>query len=116
MNNRRKGSIREHLAAAYLAEQGLEILEYNYRTARGEIDLVARDGDTYLFCECKWRAQPAGLAVLEDLVEKSQLFHTAKNYYAIFSKSGFHPELAKEARKRGDVLLYGMEELMGPGL
>lgn len=81
-----------------------------------EIDLVARDGDTYLFCECKWRAQPAGLAVLEDLVEKSQLFHTAKNYYAIFSKSGFHPELAEEARKRGNVLLYGMEELMEPGL
>ena len=36
MNNRRKGSIREHLAAAYLAKQGLEILEYNYRTARGK--------------------------------------------------------------------------------
>lgn len=55
MNNRRKGSIREHLAAAYLAEQGLEILEYNYRTARGEIDLVARERDTLVFVEVKYR-------------------------------------------------------------
>lgn len=46
MNKRREGGIRERLAAAYLAEKGLEILEYNYRTARGEIDLIARDGAT----------------------------------------------------------------------
>ena len=53
MNKRREGGIRERLAAAYLSERGLEILEYNYRIARGEIDLVAREKDTLVFVEVK---------------------------------------------------------------
>ena len=87
------------------------------RTHReAEIDLMARDGDVYLFCECKWRSQPAGLSVLESLIEKSTLFHTEKNYYAVFSKSGFTKQLREEAERRRDVLLYGIEELTEDGL
>ena len=48
-------AVRERLAAAYLSERGLEILEYNYRTARGEIDLIAREKDTLVFVEVKYR-------------------------------------------------------------
>lgn len=81
-----------------------------------EIDLMARDEGAYLFCECKWKTQTAGLPVLEALVEKSRLFHTEKNYYAIFSKSGFTPQLKDEAERRGDVLLYGVDELTEVGL
>ena len=55
MNKRREGGIRERLAAAYLSERGLEIMEYNYRTARGEIDLIAREKDTLVFVEVKYR-------------------------------------------------------------
>jgi putative endonuclease len=48
----RKG---ENLAASYLREQGWEILERNYRTRLGEIDLVCRDHDSIVFVEVKTR-------------------------------------------------------------
>ncbi len=47
------GRDSEALAAEYLAEKGYEILERNYRTSRGEIDIVAKDGDTIVFVEVK---------------------------------------------------------------
>ncbi len=55
MNKRKEGSIWENLAAAYLAEQGLLILEKNYRTRLGEIDLIAKEKDTLVFVEVKYR-------------------------------------------------------------
>ena len=59
MNRRAEGSARERQAAAYLEERGLKILEYNYRTARGEIDLIAREKDTLVFVEVKYRKDTA---------------------------------------------------------
>lgn len=48
-----KGKRSEDLAARYLEEQGLEILERNWRWRGGEIDLVARDGETLVFVEVR---------------------------------------------------------------
>jgi len=48
----RKG---ENLAASYFREQGWEILERNYRTRLGEIDLIGRDHGTLVFVEVKTR-------------------------------------------------------------
>jgi putative endonuclease len=48
----RKG---EDLAASYLRELGWEIVERNYRTWLGEIDLVCRDRGTLVFVEVKTR-------------------------------------------------------------
>lgn len=55
-NLRETGSLFERLAGSFLEKQGLQILEYNYRCPRSEIDIVARDGDTIVFCEVKSRA------------------------------------------------------------
>jgi putative endonuclease len=49
------GRYGEELAARYLAEQGLLVVDRNWRCAHGEIDLVARDGDCLVFCEVKTR-------------------------------------------------------------
>jgi putative endonuclease len=48
----RKG---ENLAASHFREKGWEILERNYRTRLGEIDLVCRDHGTLVFVEVKTR-------------------------------------------------------------
>ncbi len=48
----RKG---EDLAAAYLERAGYEIIERNYRCAFGEVDIVAREGDSLVFVEVKSR-------------------------------------------------------------
>ena len=45
----------ESLAAAHLKARGYDILERNYRAVRGEIDLIAQDGDFIVFVEVKTR-------------------------------------------------------------
>lgn len=50
------GRAGEELAARYLHAQGMVILDRNWRCRVGEIDLVARDGDTVVFCEVKTRS------------------------------------------------------------
>src|SRR5258705_13121906 len=49
------GQYGEELAARYLAKSGFAILERNWRCELGEIDIVARDGDTLVVCEVKTR-------------------------------------------------------------
>src|SRR5690606_25621321 len=44
-----------NLAANHLAAEGLTIIERNWRCRDGEIDLVARDGETFVFVEVKTR-------------------------------------------------------------
>lgn len=46
----------EDLAASHVRELGWEILERNYRTRFGEIDLVCQDRGTIIFVEVKTRA------------------------------------------------------------
>lgn len=52
---RRLGQYGENLAARYLGDRGLVVVDRNWRCARGEIDLVARDDDCLVFCEVKTR-------------------------------------------------------------
>ena len=54
----------ERLAAAYYRRRGCRVLEMNFRTRRGEIDVIAQKGDMLIFAEVKTRdeaaaAQPA---------------------------------------------------------
>ena len=50
-----KGNITERYAEQYLSLQGLTLIEKNFHCRRGEIDLIMRDGDTYIFVEVKYR-------------------------------------------------------------
>ena len=53
------GERGEQLAAEHLARRGYAIVERNFRTRWGELDIVACDGDTLVFCEVKTlRARP----------------------------------------------------------
>ncbi|MGH3359640.1 MAG: YraN family protein [Nocardioidaceae bacterium] len=49
------GEFGERVAAGHLRAAGMVILDRNYRCAHGEIDIVARDGDTLVICEVKTR-------------------------------------------------------------
>jgi putative endonuclease len=51
----RLGATGERLAAEHLERRGFAILERNYRTRWGELDLVAFDGRVLVFCEVKTR-------------------------------------------------------------
>jgi putative endonuclease len=46
----------EQLAASFLAEVGLKVIDRNWRCKQGEIDIVAVDGRTLVICEVKTRS------------------------------------------------------------
>jgi putative endonuclease len=50
------GAYGETLAARHLVEQGMVLLDRNWRCEAGEIDLVLRDGDVLVVCEVKTRS------------------------------------------------------------
>lgn len=50
------GALGEQFAADYLKTQGYHILETNFHTRFGEIDIIAQKGDILAFVEVKTRA------------------------------------------------------------
>ena len=66
----RRGIFGENAAKKYLQKQGLKFLTANFRSERGEIDLIFRDGDCLAFVEVKTRSsedwvRPAAAVNLE---------------------------------------------------
>src|SRR3954465_205371 len=47
------------VAARHLTDQGMVVLDRNWRCPAGEIDLVLRDGDVLVVCEVKTRSTDA---------------------------------------------------------
>ncbi|MBM3840222.1 MAG: YraN family protein [Verrucomicrobia bacterium] len=52
----KRGKLGERAAKRHLQERGLKFLTANFRSPRGEIDLVFRDGDCLVFVEVKTRS------------------------------------------------------------
>ena len=52
----RRGKLGERAAKKFLRRQGLKFLTANFRSARGEIDSIFRDGDCLAFVEVKTRS------------------------------------------------------------
>ncbi len=64
-----RGRLGEQSAVDYLIRSGYQVLVRNFRTKRGEIDIVAVDGTTLVFVEVKsWKA--IGFGDLEVSISK----------------------------------------------
>ncbi len=82
----RKG---EDIAVAYLKNRGYRIIEGNYKCLLGEIDIVARDGDSVVFVEVKSRKSEefgdpqvaVGLGKQKKLSRISLMYLEEKNLY-----------------------------------
>lgn len=96
------GRAGERRGADFLRALGYEILKTNYKTPYGEADIVARDGDTYVFCEVKARLTDAYGSAAE-AVER----HKQRRYTDI--ARFFVQRLGREADVRFDVLEVGAE-------
>ena len=77
-----RGAEAEAMAAAFLERKGLRIVERNYRCRLGEIDLVAREGDTTVFVEVRQRASRAfgGAAASITATKRAKLVRAARHY------------------------------------
>jgi putative endonuclease len=54
------GATGERLARAHLEARGLTVIDVNFRTRHGELDIVAADSRSLVFCEVKTRIATAG--------------------------------------------------------
>jgi len=83
----RLGREAEDAAAEFLRRRGYEILGRNVRTARGEIDLLARDGDTLVFVEVKAR-RGSGVAGGLEAVDARKQWRLSRLALDFLSRSG----------------------------
>jgi putative endonuclease len=83
------GDAGERLALARLRELGYEPVESNWRCARGEIDLVMRDGATLVFVEVRTRRGEA-LGTPEESVNAAKQRRLAE--LALLWLAAHHPD------------------------
>lgn len=82
-NNRAVGNYYETLATEYLVEHGYRILERNFHSRFGEIDIIAQKEGDIIFVECKYRSGEGfgdPLAAV-DLKKQRRICKTALFYY-----------------------------------
>ena len=54
-DNREKGADTEQFACDYLQAKGLQLIQRNFFSRYGEIDIIMREGDTLIFVEVRYR-------------------------------------------------------------
>ncbi len=82
MTYRDRGKEGEERALEFLKAQGYRIVARNYRWPGGEIDIIARDGDSLAFIEVKVRADELFAPAEEALTpwKRERLIRTAQHY------------------------------------
>ena len=94
------GEAAEERAARFLAGHGLAIVDRNFRTRHGEIDLIAHDRGTLVFVEVRMRTSDGFGDALESItaVKRSRIVAAARQYLA---------GLRREPPCRFDVVTLG---------
>lgn len=77
MDRKKIGAAGEAFVASYLKNQGFSILQYNYQTRFGEIDVIATERDTLVFIEVKTRSNLRYGSGAE-MISRSKLFKLRK--------------------------------------
>jgi putative endonuclease len=75
------GERGENVAAKYLTDLGYKILQRNYRSKVGEIDIVAREGKVLVFVEVKTRVTVEPRPEDQVNIEKQHQITKAANLY-----------------------------------
>ena len=83
-SKRKIGDLGETVAENFLRQQGYVIIEKNFYYQHGEIDIIAKEGDTLVFIEVKFRRSERFGSPEESVTPKKQelLRRTAEGYVA----------------------------------
>lgn len=84
LNSKKSGELWEKTAESFLCRHGLKVLEKNYSSRFGEIDLVMEHGNTIVFVEVRYRKskQHGDGAESVTAVKQSRISRTAGWYLA----------------------------------
>ena len=84
LQQRGRGAEAERAAETFLLRQGLRIVARNYRTTRGEIDIIADDGGTLAFIEVRMRSGSAfgGAEESIDRRKRQRIVAAARHFLA----------------------------------
>ena len=106
MNKRVVGNSKETEAIHYLINRGFQILERNYYTRSGEIDIIAKDGAYLVFIEVKFRwNQECGFPAEAVTIRKQRKIVRCARFYLISHN------LPEETPCRFDVVVFLGEEM-----
>jgi len=97
------GEEGEALAVSFCRKKGYRILEKNYRTVFGEIDIIARDGEMIVFIEVKTRTDDTFGYPFEAVDARKR--EKIRKVALCFMK-----KLKKEVPARFDVLSINLED------
>lgn len=78
----KRGASAERVAEQWLAQRGLQTVARNYRSKRGELDLVMCDGDCVVFVEVRLRSRSdfGGASASVDGAKQRRLIATAQHF------------------------------------
>lgn len=96
------GKLAEDRAADYLLEQGFSLVTRRFKGKRGEIDLVALEGDVLVFVEVKERTKPGPRA--EESITRAKVQRLASAAREYVEMAGLHGR-----RQRFDVICFDPE-------
>lgn len=95
----RPGEVAERIAQGYLEARGFRLVQANYRSRRGEIDLIMRQGQLLVFAEVRLRNRRdfGGAAASVTRTKQEKIVACAQSFLQ------HHPELSS-CNCRFDVL------------
>lgn len=99
MNKREVGKKYEDIACEYLKKNFYEIIERNFFSKRGEIDIIAKNEGCFCFIEVKFRKENSIVSGLEAVDKKKQ-----KNIYDVAKYYLYKNKLKENTACRFDVV------------
>ncbi|NBH14123.1 YraN family protein [Lachnospiraceae bacterium] len=107
-NQRAKGMQYEKLAAEFLEQKGFQVLQHNFYSRYGEIDLIARDEGYLVFVEVKYRESSRSGYPLEavDGRKRRKICRTADAYCLRYGYSEGTPCRFDVVGIRGDEIIH----------
>lgn len=89
----------------------------NWWNTKEDIDLIVLGGRDAMLVECKWTTKPVGIDFLAGLERKAPLvkpeLENQQIRFGLCSRFGFTPQLIEDAKRRQNVTLFDLPEIVG---
>ncbi len=105
------GDFGEKAAAKYLEDKGYKILEYNYSTRVGELDLIAETETHLIFIEVKTRSS-LSFGYPSEAIDNKKLLHMKGTAEQYIMKNPTEKDISFDAVEVIASIKYGIPEVI----